>query len=82
MLIIQIMDIFIFMLGLHVYSFLTFYDHESTRRLVRAPVNASWCDIYHFLLLLVQCGASFLKFLRCGAVLYFHNFFGIGAVRF
>ena len=55
----------------------------STHRLVRAPLGASWCDIFRFLLVLVRCGPSFSKKFRywCGAVRNFEFFFGPGAVR-
>ena len=63
MLIIQIMDIFIFMLG----------SRDPRTVWFRAPFGANLCDIYRFLLVLVQCGANsnfcYLNF--CGAVRFY-----------
>ena len=62
---------------------LLYEPQGSTHRLVRAPLGASWCDIFRFLLVLVRCGPSFSKIYRywCGAVRNFEFLFGPGAVR-
>ena len=54
---------------------------------IRAPFDSQIgrCELGRYLSGFIVAGAvrcEFLKFLWCGAVLYFHKFFGAGAVRF
>ena len=37
-------------------------NQESTHRLVRTPLGASWCDTFRFLLVLVRCGPNISEF--------------------